>query len=573
MSGSRQCGVIANHTNNHTTFTREGHAAIKTYNDIPQLKYDPSLEYNEYENIHPGLYRVEIDGTMYAFIVHDDLTKDDRLIIKSQYDIFEIDNVTRKDIILYEIHDGLPIEQYGHPLNNTVNDKLDILVCHGMSRYLQPLNFNLPGSIRHLTKLNIRIRDRFGNIIDQELPLKSNLKSIGNVEHDRSYVSDILYLDGYKNKALYELKLGELRLSGMENIVHFPDMSNNSRVMLWIPNGNVKINSKIESTHLIYKPYDKFISDTNYIGISTGNSIDTQGIWMAIPKREFVDLDSFRFKLEEWYLSDSPIKIIYELTVSQYKHILLDTYKIALPFGHCHIIVTPFNEISTLDNIYDNVWYMPISGIIDGEDEITTDITTINTYGFPSEDTVVYLYEPFIAIADDSDDRITDIVALQDIGFRYNFYDNLVKSDYSGYIDSNESTLVDGIYPIPEEDAIDYISYDWPMEGYINGEHTDSILPYRPSGVMNGELYLSPEEEYVIDNQIVYLPTSGYIGKSNDITDGITITDVLSYDKILDELYRVKLDIDDSEYWDNVYVSADINVPTIYFYKHLNLGI
>jgi len=344
-------GIQSIHRHNHTQFSRVAHASIYEFNKIKELLYDNNLDYNEYYDLFPGLYKVNINGKYYAFILHESLTKDDRLIIKNQYNIFSIDSVNRNNIIVYNLYDGLPLGKYGHILYNTANDYLDALMVDGKTEYVEPLNFNNPGSIKHLTELNIRIRDKDGNISDQEFILKTNLKSIGsNIYDKKNYICDTLYLDSYQEKALYEFKLGSFNVT--EYSLFETIEENDDFIVLFLENKNIKLNSHLASNYFkVVDSMDFFYNhDSNISCIAPG--INRQGVYFKIYKNDYGEnMMEFKHKLSNM---NDRIEIVYEYPIAVYMHILLDNYKIPVKFGSSNIIITPFNKREELDNIYDD---------------------------------------------------------------------------------------------------------------------------------------------------------------------------------------------------------------------------
>ena len=361
-------GVQLIHSHNHTQFTRAACASIYEFNNIKELPYNSDLEYNEYHNLRPDIYKCKINDKYYAFILHEDLTKDDKLIIKNPYNIFSINNVSKNNIIVYNFYDGLLLNRYGYELKNTANDNLDALIIDGKTEYEEPLGFNSPGKIKHLNDLNIRIHDKSIYINDIEFVLKNNIKSIGsNVYDKKNYIYDTLYLDSYRQKALYKFNLGSLIID--EYSIFTIIEERDDFVTLFLENKNSKLKSHLVSNY--FKTVDSlefFYNHEDNISCIT-SALNQNGIYFKIYRDDYGEtLADFKQKLANITHDKTMdnIEIIYEYPISIYKHILLDNYEIPLRFGGCDIIITPFNKKIELNNIYnDNIEFDNTNAYID----------------------------------------------------------------------------------------------------------------------------------------------------------------------------------------------------------------
>ena len=72
-------GVQLIHKNNHTYTTREGYANPDDVAELPELEWNG--EGSSYYNLNPGLYKININGTTYAIMIHDTLSGSNRLVI------------------------------------------------------------------------------------------------------------------------------------------------------------------------------------------------------------------------------------------------------------------------------------------------------------------------------------------------------------------------------------------------------------------------------------------------------------------------------------------------------------
>jgi len=124
--------------------------------------------------------------------------------------------------------------------------------------------------------------------------------------------------------------------------------------VLYVPSGNVKINSKLNCTHLNTVSWDALTTiDVKENCIASGATADTQGLWIKISSSIFGEnLTEFKTKMEEMSLYGSGITVLYELSEPMFEHVLLNNYKIHIPFGHCFIMPTPSNMVYKVDAIY-----------------------------------------------------------------------------------------------------------------------------------------------------------------------------------------------------------------------------
>ena len=529
-------GVLGNHTNNHTMFTREAYAPKMTYDEIPELELDKDSEYTILYNINPGLYKINIDGTIYAILIHDKLEKYDKLVIKSQYDIFEIYNLQAVNVIPYKLHDGLEVSEYGHRLKHTLNDNIDIIYCTGKTYHKLTKDFNNPMRFKHLSDLNIRIRNRKGQVFNTILPLKTNLKSIGQVHKD-NYIYDKLYLDSYKKRALFEYRLTSIKLTGFEQFIEYEDMCDNKDYhILFFKCPNIKEESYIESSHFISGYITDIYSTNNNIIASSAN-----GIYLKIHNSIYGNsLTEFKTRLNNMYSKGQAIEIIYQNKNSTYQNMILDNYNIRLFYGYTDIVIIPPDKLDDLNYIY-NITNLPLDVYVNDR-LYYKDIYDI----LPLDNGINKHFDDYLLPIDahmiNNRDYLEYIYNIKDVRLSNNTFDNITN------LPIGDITII--------EDYIDNDTYF--RDIFVHDSYIDKY-----------------DNKYA---DMIELPIDSY-----SINDNSSINSIYAISLIDDEMNKFSKKYDDillplegysnedNSYMDNIYVSGDLNVRAVYFYKYLNL--
>ena len=148
-------GVQMNHKNNHTYITREGYMLDEDFKIIPAVEYveKPTYLYM----LSQGVYKILIDQEWYVFIVHDVLGPADFIKIEDQFNAVVANNGTVKPLYLRKINLGCELKSDGFYLQYTVNDKLDMLIIDGLTKYGDGCytSFDNPRNIKFLNFLNL----------------------------------------------------------------------------------------------------------------------------------------------------------------------------------------------------------------------------------------------------------------------------------------------------------------------------------------------------------------------------------------------------------------------------------
>jgi len=370
-------GVQMVHKSNHTYTTREGYAYKDDYEQTPELEFDNTLEVNQYFNLNPGLYKVNIDGTMYALMIHDTISGSNYLAIKNKKKAYTVLGLNTHPIPLYIFHEGNTIESRGHVLPHTVNDRLDLFIMDGETRCKagNHVSMRYPGLLELISIMNIHIKTE--DTIDEYLfNMKNYLKSVRNGRH---CVRDTMYLDAARDTAMFIFRTGRLVLSGEESYEYVPELSTEYVNVFKYDLPLAKASGLIQCSHLPTIKW-KHMKDTSYI--NEGICISPEGygraIYMKVPVLEYADLEAFSKDVKRWFkVSKSeerfiqwnrareearilgmdpdkihlhsivacPVTIIYELERQTYKQLTLEDYDIKTKFNKCWLDVHPYRPV------------------------------------------------------------------------------------------------------------------------------------------------------------------------------------------------------------------------------------
>ncbi len=381
-------GVQLIHKNNHTYTTREGYANPDDVAELPELEWNG--EGSSYYNLNPGLYKININGTTYAIMIHDTLSGSNRLVIDNLNHAYIILGLHTHMVYLYELHDYQIIESLGCVLPDTVNDYLDLFVVDGVTRCKagNSVSMRHPGLLEFISMMNIAISTE--QFKDEYLfNMKNYLKSIDLDENNR--VCDTMYLEAARNRALFVFRTARLILTGHEKYTKVEEYSTNKVNVFKYDNTLCKASGLIRCSHLPTIAWEEMI-DTSYIdeGICISPEGVDRAIYFKVPVAEFATLDDFINEVKYWYMTDTekarareydrvkarqdnldaeaepiiyktiyacPVSICYELEHTTYKQLTLDDYKINTYFNKTWIVVNPYKSIDdnfaleALDNI------------------------------------------------------------------------------------------------------------------------------------------------------------------------------------------------------------------------------
>ena len=204
MPNDLYSGVQLIHSNNKIYTTIEGYASNYDISKINELPYNGTTQ--EYANLNPGMYKVNINGTLYALLIHDTLSGSDKLTITSNKNAYAIIDNKRYNLILYKINEAKEIQSAGYIMDHSINDYIDLLVIDGLTKFnpinsatdISDINFSNYGTFNFISMLNIKVSNKTGKYEQYVFNLKNYIKSI---KYRSTQICDTVYLEAYKNKA------------------------------------------------------------------------------------------------------------------------------------------------------------------------------------------------------------------------------------------------------------------------------------------------------------------------------------------------------------------------------------
>jgi len=381
-------GVQMNHKNNHTHTTREGHMLEEDFKILPIVEYTGKPTF--LRMLSQGMYKIYIDEEWYIFMVHDILGPADFIRIDDQYNAVVVNNMVSNPLYLRKFNSGCDLRTDGFYLQNTVNDRLDMLVIDGLTKYGDDkyIRFDTPRKIEFTSMYNIQVKDSKSNKTEFVLSTKAYLKSM-DVGYGGIY--DRLYIESEIGRALFLFRLGRFIFSGYEpwaKIDKYCDLSYN---VFYYPTGAVKLNSNIRCTHLKDYTFKELILDKLQAeGICAGGLEDEQGLFIKLRASDYPDYESLKQELHKWFtlspeeaeqlnldmfdvrnksgmfesieqyrkvypVVSDPFTVVYELTNTEYRELALENYTIPTFFNSMHLLINPFEPVpfirSTLGNL------------------------------------------------------------------------------------------------------------------------------------------------------------------------------------------------------------------------------
>ena len=332
--------VQAIHGHNKTYSIRAGHVSIPTYEKMRELEYDPGLLINKYQNLTPGLYRINIKNQDYGFVLHQNISHGDEVIIKSELDMFAICNLVKYKIIPYRLYNNLEMSRNGHPLKLIAKCPLDVIGFDGTSLLIEPTEGQL-GRADHMSIANIKYVSDHGEKTIKPFRLKTRVCSLTDDARDQ------VYIDTYLHKSLFIFKIGIFELTENHPIMEKPEFSTDKFKIYYYKSSSVKPGSKIWSTHyrsMLWR--DMFDRNIEQSGICAGPDKYTQGFWFKLSPDDLRYLHSFR-------AVNNPVEILYELNSTVYKSIPLDDWTApTAPFKDGCVTVLPYLNKDMLNELY-----------------------------------------------------------------------------------------------------------------------------------------------------------------------------------------------------------------------------
>lgn len=358
------------HANNRTHSTRDGHVTIPVFESLPEIVFNPELPFNRYENLTPGPYKVQIGDRYYGFILHQNLTKGDELIIKNSSNMFSIDSLEKHKIIPYKLNNDLNLTRYGYLLQKIAKSPLDVVGFDGKSVYVDPTEVS-EGSVTHMSIANIKYTSDDGYQEDKSIHLKARLCSLSPKIYDE------VYLDSYLNKTLFIFKVGIFDLTQDHPLDIIESMCTKKYKVLYYKSLSLKPNSDIwcsKVKKMTWKDMNDPMMERN--GICSGPK-GKEGIWLKLDDAQIRYLHSFQSTIK-------PFIVIYTLNSPVYKSIPLTNWSaLQPPSKDSHILITPYEAKNKLDRIY-NIYTGRIDAIKETDLSFLYDIIPQYTQTLPN---------------------------------------------------------------------------------------------------------------------------------------------------------------------------------------------
>ena len=350
-------GLQLIHAHNRTLAVREGHMSIDCANSIRILYADTSnVSYIAFNELEPGAYIANVNGTMLAFVLYEHITGPDELIIKSRNNIFSIHNLVKHKIIPYILNTDIDnTSRYGHRISRAVHDTLEVFSTTGYTEYVDSVNAYNPGRITMTDKLYVRTISG-GRFEYSDINLMSPINSLSD------NVRDHVYVDRYLNKTMYKFNVGRLILSGEEQWQELSDG------IFYYPSTEPYEYGIVKSSHfksIEYVDITRY-SSPNY-GICAGPA-DRRGFYIKTRPEEPQKLDEFKALLRDKFTNGDSIQVLYRLTKPIFR-ILPTGAKIQLPFKNGYMTtctntgnISNLTELDFVRNKYNIYFYNHLKG-------------------------------------------------------------------------------------------------------------------------------------------------------------------------------------------------------------------
>lgn len=360
------------HMNNHTRTKHvckisSNHIINQTINDILIVTNNNK----EFSNLNPGVYNVKINNEDYYLDLYIFVGRSDRLIIENESYAYTIVGNKTYPLYLYKKLETITNSSYTE-LENTVNDKLDMVLINGKS-YIQENNDGYK-NINSLYKIKIDsfisnedIEATLYDVVSlKELYLKNNIKSLPNG------INDIMILNIIQNQYHVIYKTARKILTGYEDWKLIEQYSFGDNLLFFLKDETVKIsvgNNNLNSSHFIVKDGVTICNNINENAISTGfsESILGNGIFIRISKTYI--MNHLQFKDENLELPNTNTDI-----VTYFKKFLAAENYNSRPFIieyelNNYIYKTLLIDEKLISNDYYIQTFFPITQIIVGENE------------------------------------------------------------------------------------------------------------------------------------------------------------------------------------------------------------
>lgn len=398
-------GVFEVHANNRTHTSYEGYISDGELKKYPELEYH-GRNHTVYQNLTKGMYKITINGTVYVFILLDDLINADKLVINDFDDSYYILSLQKRIVHLYEAHDYTILKKIGYELKHTVNDYITALVIDGYTNYDENegyYDFRHPRKIDLLSTFEIKMLDYYNNVYEYILSMRNYLKSIPGRMRNKT-ITDRLIIDAEKTRALFQFKLGYYKFTGKETFVKLEEYSNSLLSVYLFPNTLAKIDGQVASTHFKTMTWDQMIDpEYQHEGICASGLEDNPGICFKVYTQYYPDEIMFANYVQWWFFATeddvkavrdseyathmdnietynltikgnklpamaSPVYIIYEYASVREQELLLDTYRLPTFYPYTELKISPYKSEVIPKEFFDGIiGVVPKSGFMKTE--------------------------------------------------------------------------------------------------------------------------------------------------------------------------------------------------------------
>ena len=398
-------GVFEVHANNRTHTSYEGYISDGELKKYPELEYH-GRNHTVYQNLTKGMYKITINGTVYVFILLDDLINADKLVINDFDDSYYILSLQKRRVHLYEAHDYTILKKIGYELKHTINDYITALVIDGYTNYDENegyYDFRHPRKIDLLSTFEIKMLDYYNNVYEYILSMRNYLKSIPGRMRNKT-ITDRLIIDAEKTRALFQFKLGYYKFTGKETFIKLEEYSNSLLSVYLFPNTLAKVDGQVASTHFKTMTWDQMIDpEYQHEGICASGLEDNPGICFKVYTQYYPDEIMFANYVQWWFFATeddvkavrdseyathmdnietydltikgnklpaiaSPVYIIYEYASVREQELLLDTYRLPTFYPYTELKISPYKSEVIPKEFFDGIiGVVPKSGFMKTE--------------------------------------------------------------------------------------------------------------------------------------------------------------------------------------------------------------
>lgn len=251
------------------------------------------------KNKIPGIYTLFIGGILFAFNLKYVLSGDDNVTIYSRSKAICTVNGQSSNINLYEVEEVSEFSTW--IIDNTVNDIFDCIIFEGNTIIELANGMNMqtpydPADIKSIDEISIKTNSLYdGKLTEEEYSLNIRLRN--NLKRLNENICDIFVIDSQQKFAYIMYKVGELELTGTENIEYVDGSDMDNSLTFFV---NCEFASSNATSDNILSNYFKSYScddildmvSVNY-GVSLSNDISKKGFYIRIPKTVIDNINNF----------------------------------------------------------------------------------------------------------------------------------------------------------------------------------------------------------------------------------------------------------------------------------------